>query len=143
MGSCTIKMPDDFLMKLSRLAEKTDEIVPKVLEAGAEVVESAVRSNLKSVIGSGTKEPSRSTGTLVASLGTSPAKLDKDGNYNVKIGFGDSRPDGKSNAMLAGVIEYGKHGQPPKPFMAKAKSRSKNACISAMTAALDSEVSKV
>ncbi len=49
-------------MKVSRLADKTDEILPKVLEAGAEVVESRVRSNLASVIGTGTKEPSRSTG---------------------------------------------------------------------------------
>ena len=32
-----MKMPDDFLMKVSRLADKTDEILPKVLEAGAEL----------------------------------------------------------------------------------------------------------
>ena len=28
-----MKMPEDFLMKVSRLADKTDEILPKVLEA--------------------------------------------------------------------------------------------------------------
>ena len=38
------KMPDDFLLKVSRLGEKTDVILPKVLEAGAEVVEAKVRS---------------------------------------------------------------------------------------------------
>ena len=32
-------------MKISRLADKTDTIIPKVLDAGAEVVESKVRSN--------------------------------------------------------------------------------------------------
>ena len=143
MGKCTVNMPDDFLMKLSRLGAKTDEIVPKVLEAGAEVVEAAVRSNLSSVVGSNTKEPSRSTGTLVSALGTSPAKMDRDGNFNVKVGFEEGRPDGKNNAMLAGVIEYGKHGQPPKPFMAPAKTHSKNACVNAMIEAFDREVTKV
>ena len=40
MAKVQMKMPEDFLMKVSRLADKTDEILPKVLEAGAEVVES-------------------------------------------------------------------------------------------------------
>ena len=55
-------------MKVSRLADKTDEILPKVLEAGAEIVEDKVRSNLQSVIGSGTKYESRdgSTGGFFA-----------------------------------------------------------------------------
>ena len=79
MAKATWKMPEDFLMKVSRLNEKTDEILPRVLEAGAEVVESKVRSNLQSVIGKGTKEPSRSTGELLSSLGTSKALQDRDG----------------------------------------------------------------
>ena len=35
MAKATWRMPEDFLMKVSRLADKTDEILPKVLEAGA------------------------------------------------------------------------------------------------------------
>ena len=46
MAKATWKMPEEFLMKISRLADKTDTIIPKVLDAGAEVVESKVRSNL-------------------------------------------------------------------------------------------------
>ena len=34
MAKVQIKMPEDFLLKLSRLGDKTDEILPKVLEAG-------------------------------------------------------------------------------------------------------------
>ncbi len=143
MGKCTVKMPDDFLMKISRLGSRTDEIVPKVLDAGAEVVERKARSNLKAVIGSGTKYPSRSTGQLISALGVSPAKQDRDGNFNVKIGFDEKRPDGVSNAMLAGVLEYGKHNQTAKPFMAPARSQSKKACIRAMDEKLDSEVAKL
>ena len=42
MAKAAFKMPEDFLLKLSRLGEKTDEIIPKVLEAGGEVVEAKV-----------------------------------------------------------------------------------------------------
>lgn len=85
-------------MKVSRLAERTDEILPRVLQAGGEVVEAKVRTNLQSVIGSGIKEESRSTGELVGALGVSSAKQDRDGNFNVKVGFSEPRLDGKANA---------------------------------------------
>ena len=143
MAKTTFKMPEDFLMKLSRLGEKTDEIIPRVLKAGGEVLEAKVKSNLQSVIGNGTKEDSRSTGELVSALGVSSARQDRDGNFNVKVGFSELRRDGKSNAMLAGVLEYGKHGQPPKPFLKPAKTASKNACVDAMIRAFEEEVDKI
>ena len=143
MAKATFKMPEEFLMKVSKLADRTDEILPKVLEAGAEVVESKVRSNLASVIGKGTKEPSRSTGQLLSALGTSPALQDKNGDFNVKVGFSEPRSDGESNAKIATILEYGKIGQPARPFLKPAKSSSKNACIEAMKAKLESEVNGI
>ena len=143
MAKTTFKMPEDFLMKLSRLGEKTDEIIPRVLKAGGEVVEAKVKSNLQSVIGNGTKEDSRSTGELISALGVSSARQDRDGNFNVKVGFSEPRRDGKSNAMVAGVLEYGKHGQPPKPFLKPAKAASKNACVDAMIRVFKEEVEKI
>ena len=38
MATVQIKMPADFEEKLSRLGDRTDEIIPKVLKAGGEVV---------------------------------------------------------------------------------------------------------
>jgi HK97 gp10 family phage protein len=143
VAKAAFKMPEDFLLKLSRLGEKTDEIIPKVLEAGGEIVEAKVKSNLQAVIGSGTKEESRSTGELFLALGVSSARQDKDGNYNVKVGFSEPRSDGKSNAMIAGVLEYGKSGQSPKPFLKPAKSASKSACVDAMIAAFEKEVENI
>ena len=130
-------------MKVSKLADKTDEILPRVLQAGGEIVEAKVKSNLQSVIGSGLQEESRSTGELVGALGVSAARQDKDGNFNVKVGFSEPRSDGKSNAMIAGVLEYGKHGQPAKPFLKPAKSASKSECIEAMKRVLEEEVEKI
>lgn len=138
-----IKMPDEFLQRLSKLGNKTDEIAAKVLEAGGEVVLAKVKSNLSSVVGSGTKYPSRSTGELERSLGLSPAKVDRSGNHNIKIGFSEPRSDGDSNAKIANIIEYGKHGQPAKPFLKPAKSSSKAAAISARQKAFDEEVEKL
>lgn len=143
MAKATYKMPEEFLMKVSRLGEQTDVILPKVLEAGAEVVESKVRSNLSAVIGKGTKEPSRSTGQLLSALGTSQALQDRNGDFNVKVGFAEPRADGDSNAKIATILEYGKSGQPAKPFLKPAKSASKNACIEAMKAKLEQEVESI
>ena len=140
MAKAQIKMPEEFLLKVSQLAGQTDVIIPKVLEAGGEVVLSKVKSNLSSVVGSGTKEKSRSTGELERSLGLSPAKQNRDGNWDVKIGFTEPRSDGNSNAKIANILEYGKSGQPPEPFLKPARTQSKSACIETMKSRLQEEV---
>ncbi|WP_373486091.1 HK97 gp10 family phage protein [Acetobacterium malicum] len=140
MAKITIKMPDDFLLKVSQLAEKSDEIIPKVLEAGGEVVLEKVKSNLSAVIGSETKLKNRSSGELEVALGVSPVKKDSYGNYNLKIGFSEPRSGGESNAKIANILEYGKSGQLPKPFLKPAKSKSRKACIEAMKNKLESEI---
>lgn len=143
MAKVDVKMPEEFLLKLSRLGSNTDAVAEKVLEAGGEVVLTKVRSNLSSVVGSGTKYASRSTGELEASLGLSPVKADWDGNHNIKVGFSEPRSDGGSNAKLANILEYGKHGQPAKPFLKPAKSASRAECIHVMKQKLDEEVAKL
>ena len=96
-----------------------------------------------SVIGSGTKYDSRSTGELERSLGLTPPLVDRDGNHNIKVGFAEPRSDGGSNAMLANIIEYGKSGQPAKPFLKPAQTSSRKACTSAMIRKLEEEVEKL
>lgn len=143
MAKVSMKMPEDFLLKVSRLNDKTDEIIPRVLKAGGEVVLDKVKSNLNSAVGRDTKYPSRSTGELVAALGLSPTLQDRNGNHNVKVGFSEPRRDGGSNAKIANIIEYGKSGQPAKPFLKPAKSTSRKPCIEAMKSKLDEEVNKI
>jgi len=139
-----MKMPEDFLLKVSRLNEKTDEILPKVLEAGGQVVLERVKSNLSAVVGKGTKIPSRSTGELESALGLSPAKPKRDeSGWDIKVGFAEPRSGGGSNAKIANILEYGKHGQPPKPFLKPAKTQSRKACIETMKSKLDEEVRKI
>lgn len=140
MAKAQMMMPEDFLKRLSRLGDRTDEISEKVLEAGGEVVLAKVKGNLAGVIGRGTQYESRSTGELLGSLGLSSVKIDKDGNHNIKVGFAEPRSDGSSNAKIANILEYGKHGQPAKPFLKPAKSSSKAACEEAMKAKFEEEV---
>ena len=143
MAKAEVQMPEELLTRLSQLGAKSDEIAEKMLEAGGEVLLSRVKSNLAGVIGKGTKYPSESTGELERSLGLSPAKLDRNGNHNIKVGFSEPRADGSSNARIANIIEYGKHGQPAKPFLKPAKSASKAAVIEAMKQIFEQEVSKL
>lgn len=143
MAKVDIKMPDEFLEKLSKLGAQTDEISERVLEAGGEVVLAKIRSNLASVVGKDTKVDSRSTGELERSLGMSKARVDRNGNHNIKIGFAEPRSDGGSNAKIANILEYGRHGQPAKPFLKPAKSSSKSACEAAMKQKLEEEIGKL
>lgn len=143
MARVQVKMPEELLVKLSKLGSQTDVIAERVLEAGGEVVLQKVKSNLAAAVGNGTKHKSRSTGELESSIGLSPTKLDKNGNYNIKIGFAEPRSDGLSNAMLANLIEYGKSGQPPRPFLKPAKSASKAECLNVMKRTLEEEIEKL
>lgn len=154
MSLKTIKMPDELLDKLSKLGKNTDMIAKKVLEAGGEVMVKKIRENLSSVVGSGTKYKSRSTGELEESLGIAPMDVDENGNYNIKVGFNEPRRkqyEAKSkrsyytatNAMVANVLEYGKHGQPAKPFLKLAISSSRSQCKKAMIDTFNEEVKKL
>jgi len=143
VAKCTVKLPEELLAKLSKLGSESDAVAERVLKAGSDVVLAKVKSNLSAVIGSGVKFDKRSTGELERSLGVTPVKVDKEGNHNVKIGFSEPRSDGESNAKIATIIEYGKSGQPPKPFMKPAKSATRSACMSAMKRQLEEEVDKL
>lgn len=94
MATLKVKLPDDLMIGLERLSKQADAVVKKTLEAGAEVVEEKARANLKNVIGSGTKTPSKSTGQLLKALGTSPVKPnDELDGWDIKVGFAEPRKD--------------------------------------------------
>lgn len=141
MAKVSMIFPQELEVRLSKLSDKTEEISCEVLEAGGKVACEIVRDSLDSVVGKG--EHTRSTGELQAALGVSPPKRDRDGNYNVKIGFAEPRSDGESNAKIANIIEHGKHGQPARPFLARAKRKLKKPVREAMIAKFNEEVGKL
>lgn len=137
MAKCTAKLPEELLKKLSRVGNNMDKIADSALKAGGEVVLKRTKTNLESMV----KGPS--TGQLVNALGLSPVLLDRDGNYNIKVGFDEYRADGSANAMVANIIEYGKHGQPAKPFLKNAKTSSKKECEETMAKKIEEEIKKL
>jgi HK97 gp10 family phage protein len=145
MAKIEVVLPEDFILRLSRLGDQTDTIIPKVLEAGGNVALAKIKGNLSSVIGRGTKTKSQSTGELQGALGLSPAKQKRDGSgWDIKVGFREPRcGKGKSNAKIANILEYGKHNQPAKPFVKPAKTQSKKAAIEAMKAKMEQEIESI
>lgn len=143
MAKAQIQIPDEFLLKLSRLGNKTDEIAEKALKAGGEIILEKTKSNLQNSIGKDTKIKSRSTGELVSALGLSGVRIDRDGNSNIKLGFDEPRKNGDSNAKIANILEYGKVGQPPKPFLKPATKAVKSAVVQKMEATLTEEINKL
>ena len=137
VAKCTYKLPDDLLKKMSRLGNKMDEIAKDVLEEGGKVVLTKTKSNLEASVSG------NSTGQLVDALGLSPIKVDRNGNYNIKVGFDEYRRDGSANAMVANIIEYGKPGQPAKPFLKNAKIATKSECEDVMKRKIEEEINKV
>ena len=154
MSKCEIKMPEKFLLKISKLGKETDKIVGQTLKVGGDIMLKSVKSHLKTVIGKDLKHKKRSTGELVNSLGVSPDDVDDKGIHNIKVGFNEPRRNQYeaknkrsyytiTNAMIANVIEFGKSGQNPKPFLKPAKNKSRKACIAAMEEKLEEEINKL
>ena len=143
MATVTIKLPDEFMNQLSEFDSRLEDIFTKALEDGAEIAEKQARANLKAVIGSGTKLPSESTGQLLGALGISPVKLSELGGYDIRVGFAEPRQDGKSNEMIANIIEYGKKGQAAKPFMKPAEDATKSKVKAKMEETFKAEAEKI
>lgn len=141
MAKCEIKMPEEFLDKLSKLGERFDKATPNILKKGGEVVLSQMKANLSSRIGKDTKYPSRSRGDLMRSIGITPALQDRKGEWNIRVGVGDSKDHkGVPNALKAQVLEYGKSGQKAKPWMKPARRKARKPAIRAMEEALKREL---
>ena len=152
--SVIIQFDDDFSKKLAALGSHTDEILEKAMSAGAEAALPIVRAELQNAIGGDTKEPSRSTGELVNSLGISPVMVNNNGITNVKIGFSEPRRHQYAakkkrsyytvtNAMIANVLEYGKSGQPPRPWLKRAKTQATKVFRAKAQEIIDKEVEKL
>jgi len=131
MAKCEMKMPNEFLDKLSKLGDRFDKAAPKILQSGGKVVLSAMKANLEGRIGKDTKYPSRSKGDLLRSLGITPALQDRNGEWNIRVGVGDSIDrEGVPNALKAQVLEYGKIRSESKALDEAGTKKSEKACRS-------------
>jgi len=134
-----VDLPDEYIRKLNELGNKVDGAAERILLAGANAVMPEFIQNANRVIGHNTKYKSRTKGNLIKSITTSHYKISKYGNYYIRLIF-DGEQDGISNNDLAYIIEYGKSGQPAKPFIEVTKRKTWKQCNAAMLAQLKKEL---
>lgn len=144
MAKFAFKAGDDYALKLSRLAAKSKPIAEKAIYAAAGIVADKMRENLQGVL-SGNE-----TGELMDSLGITPIKEDRDGNYNAKVGFdgyGSKRtkkyPKGIPNQLKARALESGTSFQPKRPFVRPAIKATKKNAQEEMERIIDQETKKI
>lgn len=138
MAKVAFKMPDSLQSAFEELQENSGEIIDSCVVAGAEVFEAYVKNSLQEVLSEDHKN-----GELIHALGVTTVKVDRKGIHNAKIGFREPRDDGGVNAKVATVLEYGRSGQPARPFLAPAKRSAKKAVLAAMETTFEQEVNKV
>ena len=107
MAKAQITLTTRFIDSFQTISSAIDACADDVLHAGASIVEARMRSNLQQAIRQG-QHPSRSTGQLLSALGTTLVKVDSRGDHNIKVGFVENRTDGRSNALIANVLEHGR-----------------------------------
>ncbi|MDO5747975.1 MAG: HK97 gp10 family phage protein [Actinomycetaceae bacterium] len=143
MARVDVRLPNSFIDALGKVGNVVENNAEQVLGAGASVVEPRLRANLNAAIGRGTKTPSRSTGQLISALGTTRVRVNSRGVYNVKVGFAENRSDGRSNALIANVLEHGRSNQAARPFLAPTRSQTRRGAQEAMKTALTAAIERV
>lgn len=108
-----------------------NDVMNKMLHASADVAVEAQKKTASSMLNKG-----YSTGGLVRSIGKGRIKRTKEGK-SISIIFKGSRTRGKrkkhttSNAEIAFLNEFGKRGQPGRPFIQTANEQCTEAAVEA------------
>ena len=149
---------EDYELRLSRLAGRTEEIAGKAIYAGADIITNAIRANIEGLaavddragaIAYQKKAPAPLTRTakqgLLDGLGITPMQ-DDGGYYNVKVGFDGYNdiptrkyPNGQPNQLIARSLESGSSIAQKHPFIRPAINASRKAAEAKMAEVLDEE----
>jgi len=139
MPGMKVKLTTELQEKLNRLAlQKVDAIAKKAVYAGAGIMADKVRENLEKNL----QDSKYSTGELLASLGITPPRVDRNGIINAKVGFSGYDSKGVPNALKARAMESGTSKQPKRPFVAPAARQAKKKAEEAMINVIVGEIGK-
>ena len=153
---------DEYILKLAAVKENTKEIAGKAIYAGAEVIADQVKTNLNALSttddslalaayakNTPTYLTARAKEGLVKSFGVTPMSLDRNGYYNVKLGFDGYNdvitkkyPQGQPNQLIARSCESGSSAMIKQPFMRTAVNTSRKKAETKMAEILDKEIKK-
>ena len=125
MATLELQGFEDLEDAFRRISEIPFDVTAEALYGMAEVAMDKIRSTGESM---GVRDPDSNVHILDKLKKASKAKKTDSGGY-LNISFSGSRRRGKTttrNAEIAFVNEYGKRGQPARPFIGTAMSRSED-----------------
>lgn len=162
MGTIRFSKLREYELMLGRLGDKTPEICGRAIHEGAKIVADEVAAELNALNTTTdaiamanwkAKKPSyltkRAKEGLIKSFGITPMQQDKDGIYNVKLGFDGYNdvktkrwPKGQPNAMIARACESGSSAMHKQPFFRLSVQKTRKKAETRMAEILDEEIKK-
>lgn len=125
MGTMSVSGLDDLIGDLDELARLPDSVTDQMLNAEADVIEAAQRSEASRMW----KGPYY-TGTTAASI--KKGKIKRTGlNKSITVAPQGHNKRGTRNAEVAFVNEFGKRGQPGRPALKTANERKEQEAVAA------------
>lgn len=152
----------EYELMLGKLGDASKEICGEAIYEGAKIVADEVKNNLDSLNvttdalamqkakkGEPTYITQRAKDGLIKSFGVTPMQKDRDGIYNVKLGF-DGYNDvktkkwthGQPNQLIARACESGSSAMIKQPFFRQAVQKTKRKAEARMAEVLDEKIKK-
>ena len=152
----------DYELMLGKIGDASKDICGAAIYEGAKIIADEVKNNLNSLNvttdelamlkakkGEPTYITQRAKEGLIKSFGVTPMSQDKDGIYNVKLGF-DGYNDvktkkwtkGQPNQLIARACESGSSAMIKQPFFREAVQKTKKKAESRMAEVLDEKIKK-
>lgn len=152
----------DYELMLGKIGDASKDICGAAIYEGAKIIADEVKNNLNSLnvttdelamLKAKKSEPTyitqRAKEGLIKSFGVTPMSQDKDGIYNVKLGFDGYNdvktkkwPKGQPNQLIARACESGSSAMIKQPFFREAVQKTKKKAESRMAEVLDEKIKK-
>lgn len=138
MAKFTVKTGAEFANRIYALGKDAKTAIEDALTGGAAVVKEEIDRGIQ-----GLPEVTGITKRgLETGLGISPVG-ERNGVYDVKVGFKGYNERGVPNAMMARIMESGTSKTQKHPFVDPARRRAAKAAVAAMQEAFDREFEKI
>ena len=149
-------------LMLGKIGDASKDICGAAIYEGAKINADEAKANLESLktvsdadaIQAAKKEEAtyltiRAKKALIKSFGVTPMSQDKDGIYNVKLGFDGYNdvktkkwPKGQPNQLIARACESGSSAMIKQPFFRQAVQKTKKKAEARMAEVLDEKIKK-
>lgn len=132
MAGLSIGGYEEALKEFSAISGKEmDSLIKRGLYKGAGIMATAVKNSVE------LNTSTEATGQLKASVGISRITLNKNGNWNTKIGFSGYDDKGTPNSLKAAALNSGTSRQPKTQFLDKAVRQNRSKVIRAIKDVVD------